>query len=58
MFESKSETNLYLPPFIVDIKDETKFEPKFEPKLDPVLKVKARNKWQYKDPPPCRRYRM
>lgn len=61
MFESKSETNLYLPPLIVDvdIKDETKSEQsKFEPKSDPALKVKARNKGQYKDSPPRRRYRM
>lgn len=60
MLETKmitnSETKLYLPPLIVDIKDEIKFETKFEPKLDPVLEVKARNKGEYKDYPPCRRY--
>ena len=57
-FESKCETKLYLPPFINDIKDETKFENKFEPMLDPVMKIKARNKGEYKDPPPHRRYQM
>ena len=45
IFETKmvtnSETKLYLPPLIVDIKEETKsetkFKTKFEPKLDNVL---------------------
>ena len=47
---TKVET--YIAPLIVEISDETNVRPKFETKLDPVLKVKARNKSEYKDASP------
>ena len=64
MLEAKSKSKPYLPPLIVDTEEGTKAESKFESKFEsnckptPLLKIKARNKGQYKDPPPRRRYRM
>ena len=66
MLEAKFESKLYLPSLIVDIEEEeTKSESKFESncksapcKSAPLLKIKARNKGEYKDPPPRRRYQM
>ena len=60
MLEAKFESKPYFPPLIVDIEEETKSNSKFESnrKSAPLLKIKARNKGEYKDPPPRRRYQM